>query len=168
MRPGLSSTGGERGSGAGFTILELTIALAILSILALMATPVLQLQAQRAKEAELRHDLREIRSAIDAYKQAGDEGRLAKKADASGYPPRLEALVEGQVNAKDTNGGKIYFLRRIPRDPMNDDPSLAADATWGKRSYASPPDAPAEGDDVFDVHSLSERTGLDGRRYRDW
>jgi general secretion pathway protein G len=152
----------------GFTLIELTIALAILSILVLMATPVVQLQAQRQKESELRHDLREIRSAIDAYKLAGDEGRIARKADASGYPPTLDALVDGVTNAKDVKGGKLYFLRRIPRDPMNDDPSVAAAATWAKRSYASPPDQPAEGDDVFDVHSRSDRIGLDGHPYKEW
>lgn len=157
-------------SGGGFTLLELTIALAILSVLVLMATPVVQLQAQRQKEAELRAALRDLRQAIDAYKQAGAEGRLgtAHAADASGYPPRLEVLVDGVPDAKDSKGRMIYFLRRIPRDPMNPDPTLAPAATWGKRSYASPPDAPAEGDDVYDVYSLSERIGIDGRPYRAW
>jgi len=153
----------------GFTLLELTIALAILSVLVLMATPVIQLQAQRQREAELRSSLRELRQAIDAYKQAGAEGRLGPlTAGASGYPPRLEVLVEGAVDAKDPKGKRIYFLRRIPRDPMNPDAMLAAAATWGKRSYASPPDAPAEGEDVYDVYSLSDRVGIDGRPYREW
>ena len=153
----------------GFTLLDLTIALAILSVLVLMATPVIQLQAQRQREAELRSSLRELRQAIDAYKQAGAEGRLGPlTAGASGYPPRLEVLVEGAVDAKDPKGKRIYFLRRIPRDPMNPDAMLAAAATWGKRSYASPPDAPAEGEDVYDVYSLSDRVGIDGRPYREW
>ncbi|HUN92473.1 MAG TPA: type II secretion system protein [Burkholderiaceae bacterium] len=158
----------QRLRGGGFTLLELTIALAILSILVLMATPVVQMQSQRQKEAELRHDLREMRGAIDAYKQAVDDGRITRKADESGYPHTLEALVDGQPNAKDPKGGRLYFLRRIPRDPMSDDATLAPAQTWGKRSYASPPDAPAEGDDVFDVYSRSTRIGLDGRPYREW
>lgn len=149
-------------------MLELAIALAILSILVVMAAPVIKLQAQREKETELRHALREIRSALDAYKQATDDGRIAKAVDASGYPPSLDVLVLGVPNAKDPKSRPIRFLRRIPRDPMNADPSSDAASTWAKRSYASPPDAPSEGADVFDVYSRSSGIGINGIPYQDW
>jgi len=152
----------------GFTLLELVIAIAILSILVVMAVPVVTLEVQRQKETELRQDLRELRSAIDAYKRASDDGRIPKKADASGYPPSLDDLVRGVANAKDVKGRAIYFLRRIPRDPFNDSAALAAADTWGKRSYQSPPDEPAEGEDVFDVYSLATGTGINGVPYKDW
>ncbi len=152
----------------GFTLLELVIAIAILSILVVMAVPVVRLEIQRQKEAELRQDLRALRNAIDAYKRAGDEGRIVRRADASGYPPRLDELLRGVADAKDPKAQAIYFLRRIPRDPFNENPDLAAADTWGKRSYASPPDAPAEGDDVFDVYSLADGTGINGVPYREW
>jgi general secretion pathway protein G len=149
-------------------LLELVIAIAILSILVVMAVPIVQLDIQRQKEAELREDLRVLRNAIDAYKRATDEGRIPRKADASGYPPRLEDLLGGVVDAKDVKGRSIYFLRRIPRDPFNPDPALDPVQTWGKRSYESPPDAPSEGDDVFDVYSLAEGSGINGVPYRQW
>ena len=152
----------------GFTLIELVIALAILAVVVTMAAPVLKLQVQRQKEAELRQALRDIRGAIDAYKKAGDDGVIAKRADQSGYPARLEDLVVGVPNQKDPGGGAKYFLRRIPRDPMNADQALAPAATWGLRSYASPPEAPSAGEDVFDVYSRSEGTAIDGTHYRDW
>ncbi|HYA65209.1 MAG TPA: type II secretion system protein [Burkholderiaceae bacterium] len=168
MRQGADAPAAPRYGVGGFTLLELVIAVAILSILAVMAVPVVQLDLQRQKESELRQDLRELRHAIDAYKRAADEGQIARKADASGYPPRLEDLVNGVTNAKDLKARPIYFLRRIPRDPFNQDASLPAAETWGKRSYQSPPDNPTEGDDVFDVYSLSTGTGINGVPYRDW
>lgn len=152
----------------GFTLLELVIAIAILSILVVMAAPVVTLEVQRQKESELREDLRALRSAIDTYKRASDDGRIPKKADAPGYPPSLDDLVRGVVNAKDVKGRAMYFLRRIPRDPFNDSAALAATDTWGKRSYQSPPDEPAEGEDVFDVYSLATGTGINGVPYKDW
>jgi len=152
----------------GFTLLELVIAVAILSILVVMAVPVVQLDIQRQKEMELRSDLRDLRNAIDAYKRATDEGRIARKADASGYPPRLQDLVRGVPDAKDLKARPIYFLRRIPRDPFSVDPSLESADTWGKRSYQSPPDEPAEGDDVFDIYSLAHGAGINGVPYREW
>jgi len=158
----------ERCTARGFTLLEMAIALAILSILVVMAAPVIKLQAQRQKEAELRQSLRDIRGALDAYKKATEDGRIPKEADASGYPPSLEALTRGITNAKDVKGRAIYFLRRIPRDPMNPDLSVDAAQTWAKRSYASPPDAPSEGADVFDVYSKSDGVGINGTAYRDW
>jgi general secretion pathway protein G len=123
---------------------------------------------QRAKEHELRTALRQMREAIDAYKQASDEGRVAKRVNESGYPKSLEMLVAGVEDAKDPKKTKIYFLRRIPRDSMAPDSTLAAAETWGKRSYASPPDEPKAGDDVFDVYSLSTGIGLNAVRYREW
>jgi len=169
MSPLASSPPPLRAHGAGgFTLLELVIAIAILSILVVMAVPVVQLEIQRQKESELRQDLREMRNAIDAYKHATDDGRIPRKTDASGYPPRLEDLLAGVTDAKDAKGRTIYFLRRIPRDPFNPDPALDAAQTWGKRSYESPPDAPAEGDDVFDVYSLAPGTGINGVPYRQW
>jgi general secretion pathway protein G len=86
----------------------------------------------------------------------------------SGYPKKLEDLAEGVEDQKNPKKEKIYILRRIPRDPLNADPTLSAAATWGKRSYASPPDDPKEGDDVFDVFSLAQGKGINGQPYRDW
>jgi len=166
--PAPRPSGADHAGRRGFTLLELVIAIAILSILVVMAVPVVMLEAQRQKESELRQDLRELRSAIDAYKRASDDGRIAKNADASGYPPSLDDLVRGVVNAKDLKGRAIYFLRRIPRDPFNDNAALTAADTWGKRSYQSPPAEPAEGEDVFDVYSLATGTGINGEPYKDW
>jgi general secretion pathway protein G len=155
-------------SRGGFTLIELVIALAILAVLVTLATPVVQVQLQRQKEAELRAALREIRTALDNYKRAVDDGRVLRGLDESGYPPSLEVLVGGVQDAKSARRGALYFLRRIPRDPMHPDPSLSAADTWAKRSYESPPDAPEAGDNVFDVYSLSPRVGLNGVPYRQW
>ncbi|MFZ5555549.1 MAG: type II secretion system protein [Pseudomonadota bacterium] len=153
---------------SGFTFIELVITVAIVAILASVALPLAEVTVQRAKETELRRALREIRTALDAYKDAVDQGRVARKADQSGYPPSLEILARGVPDAKDPDQAMIYFLRRLPRDPMSDQPELTAAETWGKRSYASPPQAPAAGDDVFDVYSRSEKVGLNGVPYREW
>ena len=152
----------------GFTLIELVITVAILGVLALAVLPVAETAVKRAKESELRTNLREIRGALDAYKRAWDEGRLPRSIGQSGYPPTLDALVQGVVDPKSPKGARIYFLRRLPRDPFFADPQARASATWGKRSYASPPDSPFEGDDVFDVYSLSEDAGLNGVPYRQW
>lgn len=152
----------------GFTLIEMVVVVLIVGVLASIAMPLLEVTTQRAREAELRTALRQIRGALDEYKKAADAGRVARPVDASGYPPRLEDLVAGTPDAKHPGNGPIYFLRRIPRDPMFADPSVPAAQTWGLRSYESPPDNPAEGDDVFDVYSLSERVGLNGIPYREW
>ena len=152
----------------GFTLIELLVTLVILALLATAAAPVMQVAAQRSKEQELRRALWTIRDAIDAYKQAMDEGTISKSASASGYPASLTVLVQGVDNVKDPKKPKMFFLRNIPRDPFNPSPASPAQDTWGKRSYSSPADEPKEGEDVFDVYSLSTGTGLNGVPYKDW
>lgn len=152
---------------AGFTLIELVVTVAIVALLASAAMPVVELTHKRQREQELRAALREIRGAIDAYKQAYDEGRIARKMQASGYPPTLSALVDGVEDARSPDKRNIYFLRRLPADPMQREAANPAES-WGKRSYASPRTAPEEGDDVFDVYSRAEGAGLNGRPYREW
>ncbi|TJZ78782.1 type II secretion system protein [Chitiniphilus eburneus] len=152
----------------GFTLIELMVTLTILAVLASVALPLSQVAATRSREDDLRRALWQIRSAIDAYKQAADEGRIQKSLDETGYPPTLAALTDGVKDVKDPTGRSIYFLRRMPRDPFCDCPSKDNMQTWGLRSYASPPDSPAEGRDVYDVYTLSTSTGLNGVPYRDW
>ena len=144
----------------GFTFIELLIVVAIMALLASVAMPLAEVTVQRNKEQDLRRSLREIREAIDAYKLAADEGRIERKADKSGYPPTLAALAEG-VADKRNPGQTIYFLRRVPRDPI-------MEGDWGLRSYASSPGAPQAGDDVYDVYSRSADNGLNGVPYKDW
>ena len=153
----------------GFTLIELLVTLALVGVMASVVAPVLQVQVQRQQERELRLALREIRAAIDAYKAANDQGRIARAAGASGYPLNLEMLVDGVDDRRSpTPGAKLKFLRRVPRDPLHDDPSTADADTWARRSYASDAKEPAEGDDVYDVSSRSSRSGLNGVPYRRW
>ena len=152
----------------GYTFIEVIATLAIIAVLTSIALPLSEVSAQRKKEEDLRVALIQIREALDAYRQAGEEGRILRKVGDSGYPRTVQVLVEGIEDAKSPTGGKMYFLRRIPRDPTFVDSNVTAAQTWGKRSYASPPDAPREGDDVYDVYSLSAGTGLNGIRYREW
>lgn len=169
MRQGLIKRDGRRRSGArGFTLIELLVTLAILGVLATLVVPAAQVMRQREREQDLRRALHEIRGAIDAYQAASKEGHVAMEAGASGYPPSLDVLVDGVPDQTDPKQRKLYFLRRIPRDPMNDDAQLDGAATWGKRSYASEPDDPREGDDVYDVYSTSNGIGLNGVPYRQW
>jgi len=152
----------------GFTLIELVIAVAILGVLATMALPMLQVAAQRQKESELRVALREIRGALDAYRQAVQDKKIEAPADASGYPPDLDALTRGVPDITRADHRPIYFLRRLPRDPLHAEAGVPAAETWGKRAYDSPPDAPREGEDVFDVYSLAPGIGLNGVPYREW
>lgn len=153
----------------GFTLIELVITVAIVSLLASVVLPMTELVVQRSKEQELRLALRQIRGALDAYRQAVDEGRVIHSVQQSGYPPSLKVLVDGVADASSPDRKrKIYFLRRIPRDPTFMDSSRPDEETWGMRSYASSFDAPEAGEDVFDVYSLSPGVGLNGIRYRNW
>ena len=158
----------------GFTLIELVVTVAIVGVLASAVLPVLQLSVQRVKENELRANLREIREAIDTYKKLADveSGPIKKIVGQSGYPPNLDVLVEGVIDEKDPNKRKIRFLRRIPLDPMQ--PVNQVNSTngiisnWGLRSYASDANDPREGDDVYDVYSLSKQVGINGMPYAHW
>ncbi len=153
----------------GFSLVELVVTLAILGLLAALAVPTVDMFSRRQREVELRRALREIRTAIDNYKKAVDEGKIEIKADQSGYPPALEVLYKGVIDANDpTKKKKIYFLRRLPRDPFFPDSVVPAKDTWGLRSYQSEYDRPASGADVYDIYSLAPGVGLNGVRYKDW
>ena len=150
----------------GYTFVELLIVTTILLILASAVMPLAQVATQRQREAQLRRNLRELRTAIDAFKDAVDLGRIPTtelEPGNEGYPPDLETLVEGIAAANDATGRKLRFLRRIPIDP------LTGDAEWGLRSYQdSPTSTTWGGQNVFDVYSQAEGTALDGTEYRSW
>ncbi len=152
----------------GFTFVELMMTLAIMAVLVLVAIPMTQIVVQREKERELRSALIQIREALDAYKRAADQGRIALKMGESGYPKSLDDLVEGIVDQRSPTKRNLYFLRRLPRDPLYVDSAAKAADTWSVRSYASPPDAPSDGEDVFDVYSKSDKVGLNGVPYAKW
>jgi general secretion pathway protein G len=152
----------------GFTLIEMLVTVSIVALLSTVAFPLLEMAQRRSNEQELRIALRQIRSALDGYRQAVEEGRVVELTKGSGYPPNLEILVNGVVDAKSPNRDKkIYFLRRIPSDPMMPT-SPGAPPNWGLRSYASSPDDPQPGIDIFDVYSRSEATGLNGIAYKEW
>ncbi len=152
----------------GFSFIELLASAAIIGMLASIAVPMVQTTVKRQKERELRIALREIRQGIDAYKQAGADKRIAVLQEQSGYPLNLKELVEGVEDVSKPEHPKLYFMRRIPRDPFFPDAKVSAVDTWGTRSFASPADKPEAGDDVFDVYSQSPLTGLNGLPYKEW
>ena len=150
----------------GYTFVELLVVSTIVMILASAAIPLARVTARRQHEAELRHALREIRTAIDKYKDAADLGQIASldiKVGSEGYPPDLQTLVDGVAVQNDATGRKLKFLRRVPIDPL----THAND--WGLRSYQDAPDATRwGGQNVFDVHTTFDGAALDGSKYRDW
>ncbi|MDT9000916.1 type II secretion system protein [Paucibacter sp. APW11] len=164
--PGSSAAGAHRRQ-RGFTLIEMLVVLAMMGVLAAAARPMLLLSVQRSQEFALREALRTLRTGIDAYKRAAAEGQIAMSPQDSGYPPDLQSLVKGVPDAKSVNGRKLYFLRRLPRDPFAD-PALPVEESWGLRASDSPPDEMRAGRDVFDIYSTSERRALDGSRYKDW
>lgn len=157
-----------RQQSGGFTLIELVVTLAILALISTVALPMAELTVQRGKEQELHAALRQIRDAIDAYKKAYDAGSIVNKVDESGYPPTLDILVEGVKDAQSPKEQKMYFIRRLPRNPFVHDSNISAAETWGKRSYASSADEPQQGDDVFDVFSPVPGTGINGIPYKEW
>ena len=153
-------------NSTGFTFIELLVVTTLLLILASAVMPLARVTVQRQREAELRRSLREMRTAIDKYKDAVDNGLISNldvKVGSEGYPPDLETLVEGVSVANDATGRKLKFLRRIPLDP------LTSSADWGLRAYGDKPDSSSwGGGNVYDVYSKADGTGLDGTKYRDW
>ncbi|GAA0837028.1 type II secretion system protein [Cupriavidus pauculus] len=152
----------------GFTLIEMLVTLAILAALASVALPLQHMVVQRDREEQLTRALWQIRDALDAYKKAAEDGKIDRAVGDSGYPPNLDVLVEGVLDKTSPSKANLYFLRRILRDPMCNCPSKSDGQTWGKRSYASSAESPSEGDDVYDVYSLSEEEGLNGIPYRRW
>jgi len=150
-------------SQRGLTLVELIVAATLLSILSLVAMPLARVQLKRERERELRQSLREIRTAIDRFKDASDRGLVQVRLDTEGYPPDLEVLVEGVPLVNSPDGKRLKLLRRIPRDPMTNS------TDWGLRSYQDPPDSLSfGGQNVFDVYSRSLGTALDGSKYSEW
>ena len=150
----------------GYSFIELLIVTAILFVLASAVMPLAQVTSQRQREAELRANLRQMRTAIDKFKDAVDQGRISQmelQPGSEGYPPDLETLVQGVPIQGDASGAMLKFLRRVPVDPMTNS------TDWGKRSYQDRPDAQSWGrQNVFDVYTKSEATALDGTKYREW
>lgn len=152
----------------GFTLIELLVSLVLLALIVNTASPLMQLNAKRSKEQALKSALWQIRDGLDAYKQAFDDGLIKKSLDETGYPATLQVLVAGVENEQDPKKRKIYFLRRIPRDPFATDAALMNEETWGKRSYASSFESPEAGKDIYDVYSLSKETGINQQPYSQW
>jgi general secretion pathway protein G len=154
-RRSIAARAGER----GLTLAELIVTVAILTILMSAAVPLVRFQVKRQKERELHYDLWMMRAAIDKYKDAADRGAFQTKVDSQNYPPDLQTLVDGV----EVQGKKLRFLRKIPKDPMT------GDTEWGLRSMQDDPDSDSWGGQaVFDVHSKSEKTALDGTKYNTW
>ena len=153
---------GER----GFSFVELLVVTTIVLVLASAVQPLARVTIQRTREAELRRVLREMRTAIDKFKDAADAGQIPTtelKTNSEGYPPDLQTLVNGVSVANDATGRKLKFLRRIPVDPTT------GDDEWGLRGYQDKPDSTSwNGQNIFDVYSKNQGTALDGTKYRDW
>jgi general secretion pathway protein G len=162
-RPGLSVRVTDR---RGYTFVELVVVSAMLMILASAILPLARVTIQRQREVELHRALREMRTAIDRYKDAADQGMIGSvdlKTGAEGYPPSLDVLVEGVTVANDASGRKLKFLRRIPIDPMT------KSAEWGFRAYQDDANSTSwGGQSVYDVYTKSAGTALDGTKYKDW
>jgi general secretion pathway protein G len=156
----------RRVSTAGYSFVELLVVTTILIILASAVMPLIRVTVQRQREIELHRTLRELRTAIDKYKDAVDQGLISNldvRAGSEGYPDSLEVLVEGVTAANDASGRKLKFLRRVPIDP------ITHEAEWGMRSYQDEPDSTSwGGQNVYDVYTKSEGTALDGTKYKDW
>lgn len=158
---------GARDSGArGYTFVELLVVATIIMILASAIMPLAKVTATRTREAELHRSLREIRTAIDKFKDAADLGQIGSldiKVGSENYPPDLQTLVDGVAAANDATGRKLKFLRHIPIDPMT------RSTEWGMRSYQDKPDSTRwGGQNVFDVYTTFDGTALDGTKYKDW
>jgi general secretion pathway protein G len=155
-----------RRSQRGFSLVEVIVVVTILMIMASAAMPLARVTQQRQKEAELRRSLREMRTAIDKFKDAVDNGLIATtelRPGSEGYPPDLDTLIDGVPAANDASGRKLKFLRRLPIDPMTNS------MEWGRRAYQDRPDATSwGGQNVFDVFTTSTATALDGSKYKDW
>ncbi len=155
-----------RSGNEGFTFIEMLVVTALVGILAMAIMPLAKVTMQRQREIELRRALRELRTAIDHYKDAADQGKIPAtsiRAGSEGYPPDLDTLVVGVRSGEGATEKKLKFLRRIPIDPMT------SSKEWGLRAYEDRPDAKSwGGQDVYDVYSKSEGTALDGTKYADW
>ena len=155
----------------GFTLIEMVVVLALVGILATAAVPLHELMLRRAQESALRESLRSLRSAIDAHRQAVETKQIAAGRDGSPYPATLDVLVRGipllDETGQSSTGRRLYLLRKLPRDPFAD-AALPAAETWALRSSQSPPDAPAAGSDVFDVHARADARAIDGTPYSSW
>jgi general secretion pathway protein G len=162
MIPSLSIPGRKSAAESGFTLLELIAAMIIMLLLASVALPLVRLQVQRTREVDLRRALRDLRQAIDRYKDFADRGMIPAKADSFGYPPDLETLVKG-VPLRGSATARYKFLRKIPIDPMS------SSTDWGLRSMQDDPNSRSwSGANVFDVYSKSQGVALDGTNYADW
>lgn len=147
----------------GLTLVELIVATAILALLSTMAVPLARYKVRRDKERDLRYALRQIRDAIDRYKDAADEGAFQIQVGTEGYPETLEMLVEGVEMSQNPDGTKIKFLRRIPEDPMT------GSTDWGMRSMQDDPNSMSwGGENVFDVYTKSFERDRNGVAYSEW
>ncbi|WP_336768902.1 type II secretion system protein [Pantoea endophytica] len=152
----------------GFTLIEMMVTLTLLATLTTAALPMVQRHQQQRHEEQLRESLREIRTALDRYAQASSDGRIAKEADASNYPRSLQILTEGVMDKTSPTKKKLYFLRAVPRDPFCRCEGKSNAETWQLRASNQAPDDFSGGEDVYDIRSGSNMTGLNGVPYAQW